>query len=53
MLTDIQDEDLGLVLEEHEPVRIQYNHTVTCASRTIHVDEWCRSCDNAPYVKVM
>ena len=38
-------EDICLVWEEHEPVRIQ--------SRTFLVDGFCGSCGNASSVKVM
>ena len=52
--SDIKDEDKGLVWEKHKPVRIQYNHTDTCSSRTKEILESSRINVrvNPPYLAV-
>ena len=50
LLIRFQDEDIDLVLEEYEPVRIQWNHTTTCSSRTIEFQDSRREEDSDDHI---
>ena len=45
-------EEKGLVLKEHEPVRIQYNPTATCSSRTRSNDKKWTNMKIMPNTKI-